>query len=397
MSGSRWTLACVFISALSGCAGPTTPLGAIWGIKPSAVVAANRGSTKTVEPEREEAGAGQPYRFPASGLWAEAIAKSRPRLRFDPPRQALHGPKTLKVIIEDPLGVKADYDFKVRYHGHDVTRSFLNQAKVSREDRNRRVILSVPSVRLSASTEHMIEIGYRNSLGQQAVKRYGGPQCRAFDSRELRSTADFKPSSSLIKIIQRASFQAGFNPAFTAALIAQESGFNPRTVSIARAVGLTQVTPIAEIDISGVFETWPRYPGINDYPAPLLKWMVLTGSINDQNEWRLSPEYSVRGGLALVKMLADRWQDSAAFSKIGWSGADGMASDVELARTRLILASYNSGYTRVLTAIHRYGAAWLTAPELKEARKYVNRVFSFCDAFQRLNEIESEVPNESET
>jgi hypothetical protein len=48
----------------------------------------------------------------------------------------------------------------------------------------------------------------------------------------------------------------------------------------------------------------------------------------------------------------------------------------------------------VIQAINRDGAAWLSAPELKEARRYVNRIFSFCDAFEHVSS-DSREPEES--
>jgi hypothetical protein len=378
---------CLITALFSGCAGPTTPLGAIWDLKPS------RSEREKIVQRQEE----RPDELPARALGSRAPASlfgfstgfgtdRNPTVTFDPPRQVLHGPRTVKVIIDDPRGIRAGYDLKVRYHGHDITRSFLLQAHVSRVRHGQRLVVEVPSVRLSAISEHLIEVGYRNVDGRRAVERYHGPICRAFEHHALETTDDFNPDAQLLKAIEMVSKQTGFNPAFTAALIAQESAFNPKSVSFARALGLTQVTPLAETEVSDVFSNWPRYPGINELSAPMLKILVMSGKVNSKNEWRLNPERSIRGGLAFAQMLSDHWLDTEGYSKIGWIASGSGMDDAEVARTRLILASYNSGYTRVLSALHRYGSAWLTAPELKEARKYVNRIFSYCDAFQQTQE-----------
>jgi hypothetical protein len=295
----------------------------------------------------------------------------------------------VRVIIDDPSGIRDGYGLQVRYRGQDVTRSFLQQARVSRTESSQRLVVEVPAVRLSASDDHLIEIGYRNPAGQFAATRYPSPVCRAFDHTAIRTTDDFRPDSSLLKSIEVISRQMGFSSAFTAALIAQESAFDPKSVSLARALGLTQITPIAETEVSGAFEKWPRYPGGHELPAPILKLLVMAGQIHAGNEWRLDPERSIQGGLTLVQSLSARWLDSESFSKVQWTTGD---SDVEITRTRLVLASYHSGFLRVTRAIDRYGSAWLTSPELKAARKYVNRVFSYCDAFQlgRENEYENE-------
>lgn len=377
-------LSLFFGATVSGCAGPTTPLGAIWSLQ-SRDGESSRGLADIAS---------------LAGMQDAVIALASPvpppTLRFNPPRQVLHGRRAIQVIIDDEGGVPRlpwlgnGHEFRVRYHGHDVTRGFLLQAKFTRASDGKRLVIEVPSLRLKANAEHLIEMGYRGPSGQRAVARYPAPVCRAFESRAIRSTDEFKSpvlSPELLRTIESVSLETGFSPAFTAALIAQESSFNPRSVSFARAVGLTQVTPIAETEVAQVFARWPRYPGLNDLPAPIVKALVLAGHVNASNEWRLHPERSIRGGLAFARMLSERWLDSEGFSKVRWSdGAEaapgGSAHDgLEVARTRLILASYNSGYSRVLGAIRSHGAAWLTAPELKEARQYVNRIFSYCDAF----------------
>jgi hypothetical protein len=315
-------------------------------------------------------------------------AAGNPQIRFDPPRQVLHGPHTLRIIVDDPIAVPRDTGLRIRYHGHDVTRSFLLQARFSLTGGGSRLVAEVPWVRLSPITEHLIDVDYvRPGSERRSRVRLGPPACRAFEKATLKGFDGFKPTPELAQSIEVISREMGFNPVFTAALIAQESAFNPQSVSIARAMGLTQVTPLAEEEVTDVFSRWPRYNGSNTYPAPILKWLVMTGEINAANEWRLSPERSIRGGLLFAQRLADRWAESEYVSRINWTGGDGRASrpdgDLEVARTRLMLASYNSGYSRVTQAIGKHGPAWLLAPELKEARRYVNRIFSYCEAFER--------------
>ena len=57
--------------------------------------------------------------------------------------------------------------------------------------------------------------------------------------------------------------------------------------------------------------------------------------------------------------------------------------DPETARVKLLLASYNSGYFRVMSAFSRKGPEWLNAPELRGVRGYVNRIMSYCDGFSK--------------
>jgi hypothetical protein len=361
-----------------------TPLGAIWELHPDSSALPGLDGEVELTPAQLAATRKGASRGLASIL---SFVRGRdPEIRFDPPRQVLHGAHTLKVIVDDPKGATDNSGLRIRYHGHDVTRSFLMQAKFGHETLpggGTRLIAEVPWVRLSPLSEHMIEVDYARPGSERRYRsRLMPPVCRAFERTALKGLDSFKPEPQLVQSIEQISREMGFNPAFTAALIAQESGFNPQSVSLSRAMGLTQVTPLAEEEVSGVFSRWPRYEGSNTFPAPVLKYLVMSGEINGQNEWRLNPDRSIRGGLLYAQRLADRWVDSESFSKVSWTGSTD--ADVEVARTRLVLASYNSGYARVVQAIGRHGSAWLTAPELREARRYVNRIFSYCEAFERV-------------
>ena len=347
------TLKYLLLLFLPGCAGPSTPLGSVWNLAPA-----------RVSPED---------RSPAS------VSERGATLYFDPPRQNPHGRAPLKIVIDDPAGIPEDYEFWVRYQGVDVTESFLRLAKLSTPpgQHGRRLEVDLKGLTLSPGTEHQIEAGYRSPAGAVARTHFAPPLCKAFGSRAIRSTAGFAPSDDLLREIEQVSRQAGFNPTFTAALVAQESAFQPKRVSWARAVGLTQITPSAEAEIVPLFDQWPRYPGLASYPAPIIQALIASGRANSANEWRLEPVLSLRGGLLYARQLSDRWQDTPAFGKTRWSG------DPEVARTQLILASYHSGFARIQTAVNRLGPRWMSSPDLKGARTYVNRIMSYCDSFQQ--------------
>lgn len=296
----------------SGCAGPMTPLGAVWSL-----------DGPTTRPAGQDSDA--VTRQLASG---EGVS-SRPVISFDPPRQVLHGPYLLRLVIEDPAGVPEDYDLNVRYGGHDVTRGFLMQAKVVREQGSKRLVLEVPSVRLAPRKEHLIEVGYRSPAGKSVMEKLGSPVCRAFDHAQLRWTEGFNPSEEQKHAIEELSRQLNFNPAFTAALVA--------------------------------------------------------GARERKGEEKLETEKSLKAALSALQVLSERWQDSVGFSKVRWTGNrnGGEVSDAEVARTRLMLASYFAGYGRVLAAIDQQGPSWLKVDELKDAQRFVNRVFSYCDYFAK--------------
>lgn len=342
----------VIVITLSGCAGPTTPLGAPWATSSAEV-------------------SNGPLAF-ISSLFRE----NRLSVRFEPEHQILHGAHPVTITVTDPGGIRSNYRLVVRHNGLEVTGSFLRQAHI--EQSSTQLKIHVPVLRLPSTRDHLIEVIYGSgSSDLNAYARYEAPTCKLFDPRrEIKTTARFIPDKKLLSRITEISKSRGFSPAFTAGLIAQESGFNPRTVSWAKAIGLTQVTSLAEHEIVAHSAEWPRYPGINELPAFFVKALVATGSANPKNEWRLDTSLSIDGGLAFTRALAERWSSPESLARIRQ-----LFKDPDEALTKLVLASYNSGYARVQTALARLGANWLTAPELKEARNYVNRVSSYCDHF----------------
>jgi hypothetical protein len=344
------------VMTLCSCAGPSTPLGAVWALN---VASARRALASTLD------GGG---------------SDSLPRIRFTPSRQVLHGPAPVHVIIEDDRIDPHHYQIQVRYDDLDVTGSFLSRSKISVHSINggpSNITIDHPAIRLSPSKDHRIEVSYRSASGKTAVARFEAPSCHAFEEAPVLRLGEFEPSPSLIHLIADVSRDYGFNSSFSTALVAQESAFDSHAVSWARALGLTQVTPLAEADVARQFSDWPRYPGLNDLPFPLLKAFILTEKINSNNEWRLDKERSIRGGLNYTLTLARRWSTPENMDVIRRLGS----SDPEGERSRLILASYHSGYGRVFSAVNERGSDWLAGDDLSEARKYVNRVFSYCYAF----------------
>jgi hypothetical protein len=345
---------CATATLVAGCAGPSTPLGGIWAVHPNQV---DRTLASVPDAPTETSG-------------VEGV-----KIDFKPTRQVLHGPKPLIVRVQDPNGIPENPRFKIRYDGYDVTTTFMEQARRLPMSGEREIFVRIPVVRLSPHTEHKIQVLYYNAAGKPSWAYFQPPVCRAFDFKPVRHTDSFNPDNTLLNSIEALSEKAEINPALMTALIAQESSFNPRTVSWAKAIGLTQMTPIAEDEVSDQipdFDKWPHYKKIERLPASVVKMMVLSGRINDKNDWKLDRELSIRGGLAYLRFLQKLWSTPAMMARFD-----------EVERTKLVLASYNSGRVRVLMALHKYGKNWMQAPELREARLYVNRIFSFCDFFSQ--------------
>lgn len=386
-------------AALSGCAGPTTPLGAIWSLTPEAAkqkkiltdalqVQAYDDTASKTTPEKlppplpigpAEAVATLTPQPPANATPARSLGspKLHPHISFWPRHLVLHGRTPLRITIEDPTTNNIHgYRLIVRYNGADVTSTFLLRATVEQQEETRKLLVENPSVRLSPAHDHEIEIFYLSPSGAVSYARYENPKCYAFRPTEVHTIGEFDYNQDVIRSIEKISRKGGLNPSFFTALVAQESGFNSNVVSWARALGLTQITSSAEADFIDKYSGWPRYQGVSDIPVPVLKALILAGRMNAGNEWRLDPDKSIQGGVDYAIMLAEKWSTPEQLAKIRAT-----FEDPEEAHTELVLASYHSGYNRVLIAFDRLGKLWLYSPDLHEARKYVHKIESYCDYF----------------
>ncbi len=278
------------------------------------------------------------------------------------------------------MGVPDDANIVLTYNGLDVTASFLSQAyEISSDPFRREVKWTTKDMRLPASRDHLIKASYkRDSEAPSVAAQYHPPLCSAFYTRGLISRVpDFRPAFEVIQQINQSSMEQNLNPFFIAAIVAQESGFNSLAVSSSRALGLTQVTPLGDQEISKQYSDWPRYPGASTLPFPILKMAVLGGQIHSGNEWRLDPTLSIQGGVAYIQYLNQYWRrpdkQSLIESRLGPS---------EASFSEVILASYNSGAARVAEALERRGADYLKDNVLTQASKYVHQVISYCDHFE---------------
>ena len=334
-----------------GCAGPMSPFGALPLFQ-----------TKSVEDQKA------------------GLSKSRARVRFTPDRQVLHGSTSFSVIIEDPQGVPEDFKLVVSYNGKDVTKSFLSHAKqTSLDPLNHEIKLTTKHLRLLPAQDNRVQVSYwRTTQEQSAVSQYMPPSCSAFASNQMVfSIPDFDPPLVTLQLINQNAQRKNLNPYFVAALVAQESSFDPRALSRGKALGLTQVTSMGESEIIKSFETWPRYPGLASIPLPLLKIAIMSGRIHSGNEWRLDPAHSIEGGVEYLSYLSEFWNRPEKHAQIVRA-----LGPAESALSEVVLASYNSGASRVGEALERNGSRWLQDDELGEARKYVRRIVSYCDHFE---------------
>ncbi|MGE4106847.1 MAG: transglycosylase SLT domain-containing protein [Bacteriovoracia bacterium] len=285
----------------------------------------------------------------------------------------------MELEVVDPRGDLDVSAVKIFHNGIDVTETLMRQASSSVRGEERKILLTVPVVRLPAAEDNLIEVTYQGQSGAYGYARFEEPECMAFRLHSVSNTADFSPSERVLKMIEEESVKEGFSPAFTAGLVAQESGFDPRVISWAKAIGLTQMTTLAEQEVIHQFPDFPRYPQAHEMPVPWLRALVMLKKMNPENEWRLDTRKSVRGGLAYAHYLADRWSTPENLDYIRKT-----FPDPEMAHTQLMLASYNAGYSRVYASLKKHGRGWLKTQEMRGIRGYVNRTVSYCYHFSKV-------------
>ena len=153
-------------------------------------------------------------------------------------------------------------------------------------------------------------------------------------------------------------------------------------VSSSRALGLTQITPIASIEIEKIKENWPSNIETRNIPRRKLEQLILEKQVNHNNDWRLDSEKSIEGGVLYLQYLENLWK-KAPYSEFMFNLNDESIKNKEM--LSIILASYNSGQRRVLNAIKEKDKEYMDAMNLKAAKEYVRKIFSYCNYFETIN------------
>ena len=348
-----------------GCVGPTTPLGAVDSPSLRQRTPANSISEKK----------GDSASNPAIG--------TRAAILFSPSLQQVHGPYTWRVLVLDPSGAApADLSrVQVFYNDLEVTEAAASQFELHHtlvEHGDQPALeLAMPHLRLDPLEDHRIRVEYTTSGGERLAASYGFPVLAALGTRDpLDTTEPFKIDPQLRGFIERASDEFNVNPALLAALIAQESSFDPRALSRSRALGLTQVTHGTEPDIARRFPDWPRNPSLGRFSRRELEGLI-PSVINRSNEWRLDPEKSIRGGAFYLGYLRDRLLAEANRRYL-----DNAGTDRDRIAAEASLAAYNSGLNRILYMMKSHGPEWLDQRRTREAKRYVRKILSYYGAFR---------------
>lgn len=349
------------LGCLVGCLGPTTPLGSVdrsAELPPEASLHAPL--APEVDAEEESA-----------------------HILFSPSYQQVHGPYTWRVVVVDPSaeGRPDASRLRVFYNGLEVTEAARFQFRVdyrrSGEGDLETLLLEMPHLRLRPLDDHEIVVEYTTARGASLSAPYPFPAVRDLGAQEaLATTGPFSVAPTVLEAAYAASRHYRLNPVLLLALIAQESSFDPYALSKAKALGLTQITHLAERDIAPAFPDWPRYPGLDGLSRNSLRRLI-PRVVNGENEWRLDPVKNVWGGAHYLSHLRGRLQHERNRPAVALGGEDEVRVLAEAA-----LAAYNSGLNRTLRWLLWHREGWLDQDDAREAKRYVRKILSYYGAFR---------------
>lgn len=335
---------CIIQCLGQGCAGPATPFG----------------SHLSVLPKFEA-------KLPTS---SSGIA-----LSSFPENQLYHSPFDLTLQIEDKRPIQKGFRYEILYNGKRIDRWYKGEKIVFDHKDPKRARIVFENLSLIPGRENEITfLYYSRPDGRPTAYNFRPPSCPIESPFKLATLSPFDSRKVSISAIEQIAKERSINPTLLAALVAQESGFNPNAISWAKAVGLTQVTSLANQEIMMQRPDWQYDPKVEKQSFLQLKTNILTGKINAKNDWRLDRLKSLEGGAIYLNLLQDYWRKEEAQGALTVFKGKAPLTDI-------LLASYNSGAYRVKKSILRQKQDWLKARELKEARKYVMNIKSFCYSF----------------
>lgn len=348
---------------LSQCVGPTTPFGAL-----------------------------NIFNFDKKRSPAQFTENSNYTIHFHPERQVYHDKTDLSFEIKGAVPIEKDVEIRVFHNEIDVTDAFLANAKTHQSADGKSQIFILNNVRLKILDPNFVRVQVRKGGVTIAEEELDHPDCSLFAKRTLATYGPFQVPDNYLTLIEAISATANTNPSFLAGIVAQESSFDPNAVSWAKAIGLTQMTTIAEEQVLTKVNDWPRYPGIGTLSYVTLKSKIYMGEIDDSKEWRLNPEQSLKGGMAYIEYLNEYWRAEQNKKVI-----DELEGDKEQVLSEIILASYNSGAGRVKNAVMTDKNNWKKNSNLKEAVRYLKKVSSYCFHYTKKESAKKEPPKGSDT
>lgn len=307
-----------------------------------------------------------------------ALESQDVEISMSPDRQYYNSPYDLSIKIKDPKAMFKTFKYEIVYNNKKLNRWLKSEEIIMPKKPDEPITIHFKNLSLLPGNINKIAfLYYPTGSETPVIHTLEVPECLKKMKVADITITPFKISPSLKRNILNIADKYHYNPSLIAALIAQESSFNPYALSVAKALGLTQVTPVAHREIARVKEDWEIYPGFGELSFVNLRYKLKSKLITSQNDWRLNQEKSIEGGILYLNYLSRYWASQEKKQLL----TDVFESDVPM--TDILLASYNSGAFRVKKAIEKNQRDWLFDENLNEARKYVMNIKSYCYSFHQ--------------
>ena len=293
-----------------------------------------------------------------------------------PTKQYYNSPFDLTIKIKDKDFDITKVKYEILYNNKKINRWFKTEEIIIPQNKKDEFFIHFKGISIRPGNKNEITfLYYPKNQKLPIAYKFGTPTCKISFNKTVNNTSPFRVPASLKNTINTKAQEYNYNPSLVAALIAQESSFNSRSLSFSRALGLTQITPIAHEEINKIKNQWRIYPDFEELPYLNLKAKIFARKINSKNDWRLDNSKAVEGGMLYLDYLQSYWSKESKNELLKSQFAD------NIPMTDILLASYNSGAARVRRAIERKGNDWLFDKKLNEARKYVRNINSYCYSF----------------
>ena len=189
------------------------------------------------------------------------------------------------------------------------------------------------------------------------------------------------------------------NPAYVAALLTKESGFELTATSNVPANGLAQITHIADLDLRIITEgvpdlawmhrevsRWPRDAHVHTEHATKARTdsLVSSGALHARNEYLLNGEQSLRAALFWLHILGRVWTEDEWPGEYGREARELLNDGRPLSESQLldlVTVSYNQGHPYVFELVERHRGEW-TRHLNEEAADYLERIRAYTLLYQ---------------
>lgn len=295
-------------------------------------------------------------------------------VKFNPKTQFFHKEDSLRIKIKGKHKLPEIKNVRFIYNSVDLTQLFLKNSVQKTYPNELQVHVEFKNLKLSARKNHQIYFLYIDDIQHYAYE-YKAPNCSIYKNQKVKGLHGFTTPNEYLNLINISAKEEKINASLIAGLVAMESGFNPYAVSSAKALGLTQITDIADSQITKKTLSWPRRD-LASTSYEDIQEKIIDGELNDSLDWRLDPSLSIKGGANYLSYILSYWKLKPHAQILQKSG---ITSENQI--TDVVLASYNSGPDKIKKYIVKNRHIWLADPELKNVRYYINMIYSYCSDF----------------